>query len=116
MIEQREIQLQQENPDYLYRFVSLEQWQEIQLQNQVVNSSIDKDFIHLATKKQLNAVTQKFWNNKDHIILKLASKIVKKRLLYETNSGGTTRYYHLYEGHIPLDAVVEFSIVRGINN
>ncbi len=118
LIEQQEIQVQQENPspEYLYRIVSPEQWQESLLQNQVVNSSLDKDFIHLATEEQLTHIAQKFWNNKDHIILKLASKKLPGRLIYETNPGGTTLYYHLYEGNVPLDAVVEVSIVRAINN
>jgi uncharacterized protein (DUF952 family) len=111
LIEQKEIQVQQENssPEYLYRIVSIEQWQESLLQNQVVNSSLDKDFIHLATKEQLARIAQKFWNDKDHIILKLASKKLTGRLIYEANPGGTTLYYHLYEGNVPLDAVVEVS-------
>lgn len=118
LIEQKEIQEQQKNPipGYLYRIVSTEQWQVSLLQNQVVNSSLDKNFIHLATEEQLTHITQKFWNNKDHIILKLASKKLTGRLIYEVNPGGTTLYYHLYEGNVPLDAVVEVSIVRTINN
>lgn len=112
MIEQKETF----SPEYLYRIVSPEQWQESLLQNQVVNSSMDKDFIHLATKEQLTHITQKFWNNKDHIILKLDSKKLTGRLNYETNPGGTTKYYHLYEGNVPLDAVVEFCLIGAINN
>lgn len=118
LIEQKEVQVQQENPspEYLYRIVSPEQWQESLLQNQVVNSSIDDNFIHLATEEQLTHIAQKYWNNKDHIILKLASKKLPGRLIYETNPGGTTLYYHLYEANVPLDAVVDVSIVRAHNN
>ena len=118
LIEKKEIQVQQENsiPEYLYRIVSNEQWQESLLQNQVANSAFDKDFIHLATKEQLARIAEKFWNNKDHIILKLDSKKLTGRLVYEANPGGTTLYYHLYEGNVPLDAVVEVSIVRANNN
>lgn len=118
LIEQKEVQMQQENssPEYLYRIVSPEQWQESLHQNQVVNSSVDKDFIHLATEEQLARIAQKFWNNKDHIILKLASKKLTGRLVYEANPGGATLYYHLYDGKVPLDAVVEISRVPAINN
>ncbi len=118
LIEQKEVQMHQENssPEYLYRIVSTEQWEESLHQNQVVNSSIDKDFIHLATEEQLAHIAQKFWNNKDHIILKLASKKLTGRLVYEANPGGTTLYYHLYKGNVPLDAVVEVSKVHAINN
>lgn len=110
--------MQQENliPEHLYRIVSFEQWQESRLQNQVADSPIDHDFIHLATEQQLARITQKFWNNKDYIILKLSSKKLTGRLVYETNPGGTTRYYHLYEGSVPLNAIVEVSKVHTISN
>jgi uncharacterized protein (DUF952 family) len=110
--------MHQENssPEYLYRIVSTEQWGESLRQNQVVNSSIDKDFIHLATEEQLAHITQKFWNNRNHIIIKLASKKLAGRLVYEANPGGTTLYYHLYDGNVPLDAVVEISKIHAINN
>jgi uncharacterized protein (DUF952 family) len=118
MINQKEVQMHQENsnPDYLYRIVSTEQWEQSLHQNQVVNSSIDKDFIHLATEEQLAHIVQKFWNNKDHIILKLSSKKLTGRLVHEANPGGTTLYYHLYDKNVPLDAVVEISRVLAINN
>ena len=117
LIEQKAIQVHPNySHEYLYRIVSPEQWQESLLQNHVINSSIDKDFIHLATEEQLAGIIQKFWNNKDHIILKLAAKKLTGRLIYETNPGGTTLYYHLYEGNVPIDAVVEVSTVRATNN
>lgn len=96
-------------PEYLYKIVSPDQWQESQLQDHIVTSPIDKDFIHLATEEQLPHVIQKFWENKDYLVLKLSSKKLTGRLMYEANPGGTTLYYHLYEGSIPLDAVVEIS-------
>ena len=102
-------------PKYLYRIVSIEQWQKSLLKNQVVNSSLDKDFIHLATEEQLARIAQKFWGNKDHIILKLVSQKLTGRLIYETNPGGTTLYYHLYEGNVPLNSVIEVSIIRAVN-
>lgn len=109
LFDQKEIQMKQDHshPEFLYRVVSVEQWQQSQLKNEVVNSSLDKDFIHLATEEQLSHIVQKFWSNKNHIILKLASKKLKGRLIKETNPGGSTLYYHLYEGNVPLDAVVE---------
>jgi uncharacterized protein (DUF952 family) len=105
---QKEMQMNHENhtPQYLYKIVSPEEWQDSLLKNQVVTSPLDKNFIHLATENQLAHVVQKFWNDKSHIILKLDSKKMTGRLIYETNPGGTTQYYHLYEGKIPLDAVV----------
>lgn len=94
-------------PEYLYKVVSPEDWRKSQLQQEVVLSSIDVDFIHLAKEDQVAHVVQKFWGDRDCIILKLASKKLSGHLIYEKNPGGTTQYYHLYEGSIPLDAVVD---------
>lgn len=94
-------------PQYLYKILSPEDWQDSLLKNQVVISPLDTNFIHLATENQLAHVAQKFWKDKSYMILKLDPKKLEGRLIYETNPGGTTQYYHLYEGKIPLDAVIE---------
>lgn len=99
-------------PKNLYKIVSPEDWQKSQGQQVLETSSMDKDFIHLSTKEQLPHIAQKFWENKDHVILTLDTKKLKGRLIFETNPGGTTRYYHLYEGSIPFDAIVDASIIR----
>lgn len=106
---QKEIQMNDENhtPEYLYKIVSLEDWQQSLMKNEVVNSPLDEKFIHLATKEQLPHIAQKFWHGKNYMILKLDVKKIKGNLIYETNPGGTTKYYHLYKGIIPLDAVLE---------
>lgn len=112
--EPKVIPLNKENqtPKYLYRIVSLEEWQKSKKQKVVETSELDKNFIHLATKEQLPQIAQKFWKNKDYVILKLDTKKLTGRLVYEANPGGTTLYYHLYEGTIPLDAVVDASVIR----
>lgn len=110
------LMLNKSTPEYLYKIISHEKWQKSLLQNEVVRSSIDKEFIHLANEDQVNHVVQKFWNNTDYILLKLASKKLVGRLIYETNPGGSRQYYHLYEGTIPLEAVVDVTIVRVTNH
>jgi len=107
----KEMQMDDVNPvpEYLYKIASLEEWQESLRQKQVALSPLDKDFIHLATKEQVAHVLQKFWSNKSYKILKLDSRKLIGRLVYETNPGGTTQYYHLYQGKIPLDAVIDSS-------
>ena len=96
-----------DTPEHLYKIVSPEVWKNSQEHNQVMPSGLDDHFIHLATEEQVPHILQKFWNQKDHVILKLDSKKLIGRMVYETNPGGSTRYYHLYEGKIPLDAVLE---------
>lgn len=103
---------QNSDPEYLYKIISKEQWQESLLKNQIILSASDKDFIHLAKKDQIANIVQKFWNNMDHIILKLAAKNLMGHLVYETNPRGTTKYYHLYDGTIPLEAVKDVTIVH----
>lgn len=99
-------------PKYLYKIVSPEEWQKSKTQKILVTSPIDDNFIHLSTEEQLPHVAQKFWKDKDYIILTLDTKKLVGRLVHESNPGGTTLYYHLYEGEIPLDAVVNTSLVQ----
>jgi uncharacterized protein (DUF952 family) len=114
--ENQEVKMvQNSTPEYLYKIVSQEQWQKSLLRNEVVGSSIDDEFIHLAKEDQVDHVVKKFWSNMDYIVLKFASKKLVGRLIYEKNPGGSTEYYHLYEGNIPLDAVVDVTVVRVTN-
>lgn len=94
-------------PQYLYKVISPEAWQESQRQTRVVGTAIDTDFMHLAKSDQVDHVIQKFWKNQSYVILTLDPQKFEGRLIYEKNRGGTTYYYHLYDGKIPLSAVVE---------
>lgn len=94
-------------PEYLYKILSPKKWQESLQQKQVVLDSADNEFIHLSKEDQLSRITQKYWNAKDHVILKLSVDKLVGNLIFEANSGGENKYYHLYEGSIPLDAVLE---------
>lgn len=102
----------EETPQYLYKVVSPQQWQESQAQGTLIITGIDKEFIHLATEEQVPHVAQKFWKNQDYVILKLIPSKLQGRLVFEVNPGGTTKYYHLYEGKIPLDAVVDSKLFK----
>lgn len=103
---------EQINPEYLYKIVSQEQWQESLLRNEVMISPMDKDFIHLAKEDQVARVVQKFWSHMDYVVLKLISRKLPGRLIYEVNAGGNTKFYHLYEGSIPLEAVASTLLSR----
>lgn len=98
-------------PQYLYRIVSIADWQKSLVQSYVEPSQMDKEFIHLSTLEQLPNVAQKYWSDQQYMILKLDSKKLIGRLLYERNPGGVACYYHLYDGQIPLNAVVSVSTV-----
>lgn len=102
-------------PRYLYKIISKDEWQKSLVQNKIALSPLDDPFIHLAKEDQVAHVVQKFWNNKDHIILKLKTKKIVGRLIYENNPGGSTKYYHLYDGRIPIEAVEDITFVRANN-
>jgi|GEM_PF-4779860 len=40
-----------EQPEFLYKIVSSDDWQKSLSQKEIVHSVMDKDFIHLATKE-----------------------------------------------------------------
>jgi len=95
-------------PPYLYKVLSVEDWKESENRSSVKLSPADKKFIHLSTAEQLDKIIAKFWSgNKEFIVLKLNTSRLPGELRYEANPGGTNKYYHLYQGSIPLDAVEE---------
>jgi SEC-C motif-containing protein len=96
------------HPENLYKIVSLDDWAKSQKAAEIVRSSIDKAFVHLAREDQVAHVVDKFWSKSNvFILLKLSSDNLVGELRYETNPGGQTKYYHLYDGKIPLVAVVQ---------
>lgn len=96
-------------PQYLYKIISPKTWQNSQLQNVLETAPMDEEFIHLSTKEQLPGIIQKFWAGEDYLVLELDVTKIQGRLIHERNPGGSTFYYHLYEGSIPLDSVVQIS-------
>lgn len=94
--------------EHLYKILSKQNWLKSQEQGVVHLSEMDKEFIHLAMEDQLPRILDKFWKNeKEYVILKLDVSKLIGRLVLEANPGGETKYYHLYEGEIPLQAIVE---------
>ncbi len=93
----------------LYKVISKEHWELSQNKDRVVLDAMDDDFIHLATEEQLEKVIKKFWKGKkNYTVLKLDPRKLPGKLVFEANPGGTNKYYHLYDGWVPVDAVLEF--------
>ena len=94
-------------PHYLYKVLSVEDWKASQGSKQVKLSADDSAFIHLSTEEQLPRILEKYWVDVPHyVILKLDSSRLKGKLVLEANPGGSNRYWHLYDGSIPIDAIV----------
>lgn len=102
-----------QSPQYLYKILSLKNWQETQSKNSVQLPAEDEAFIHFSTEEQLERIVGKYWADvPQFVILKIDSRKLKGKLALEANPGGTTKYYHLYDGSIPSDSIVESKIVH----
>jgi len=99
-------------PKYLYIIVSPEVWEKSSEVGKLVLPSHHDPFIHLAKEDQVSHVTDKFWSDSDYYLLKIETDQLIGRLVYETNPGGSNRYYHLYDGEIPLEAISEVEFVQ----
>ncbi len=96
-------------PIYLYKIVSPEFWQQSQEAQTLLLTDQDRDFIHLSRDDQLERIIEKFWNlqGKPYIVLKLDVAALPGTLKFEANRPGGDKCYHLYNGRVPLEAVVE---------
>lgn len=95
-------------PVYLYKILSIRHWQASQGRKTIFLSSEDEAFIHFSTEDQLDKIINKYWADvPEFVVLKVETDKLEGRLVYEANPGGTTKYYHLYQGIIPFDAIVE---------
>lgn len=100
------------HPEFLYKVISIEKWKKSNTQEEVILSAMDTDFVHLATEEQLAHVIPKFWADaKQFVILKVDAKNLRGTLKYESNPGGSNKYYHLYDGAIPVAAIKEVTLL-----
>lgn len=101
-----------EPPAYLYKILSYRHWQATENRKTVVLPAEDNDFIHLSTEEQLNKIIAKYWSDvPQFVVLKIRTSELEGELKYEVNPGGSTKYYHLYQGFIPLSAIVESKVI-----
>lgn len=92
----------------LYKVLSLDNWQASEGKKELVLSISDNLFIHLSTKEQLDQIIDKYWADvESFFILKIDPNGLEGRLVFEANSGGSNKYYHLYEGSIPMESILE---------
>lgn len=100
-------------PAFLYKVVSAEDWKASQTAKVVKLPSTDSAFIHLAKFDQLDRVLTKYWADvPEFVVLKVDTTKLPGKLVFETNPGNTNKYYHLYNGSIPLDAVVDSKVFK----
>lgn len=101
-----------EDTRYLYKILSLRNWQATQTRTTVALSTDDDLFIHFSTEEQVEKIIEKYWSEAEQfVVLKIDRSRLEGRLVYETNVGKSTKYFHLYDGSIPCSAILESKIV-----
>jgi|SRR5579872_1775456 len=102
-------EMTEKGPTYLYKVLSMDDW--AKSCETVHLSSKDADFIHLSTEDQLDRIIEKYWAGaSEYIVLKIETAKLSGNLILEANPGGTNKYYHLYNGSIPLTAIIESKV------
>lgn len=97
---------------YLFKILSVENWQASADKKFIQLSAEDHDFIHFSLEDQLDRIVAKYWTHvPQFVILKIDGGKLPGKMVLEANPGGTNKYYHLYDGSIPLDAVIESRVV-----
>lgn len=91
-----------EVPRYLYKILSVENWNAST--DYVKLPEEDHAFIHFSTEDQLDRIISKYWVGKNYVVLKVDTRKLPGKMVYEANPGGTNKYYHLYNGSIPMKA------------
>ncbi len=101
---------------YLYKIVSKEHWQESQKQKVLSLSSDDDAFIHFSKEDQLQRICDKYWAHvPEYMVLKVDTAKLPGDMVFEANPGGTAKYYHLYNGSIPFEAVISSKVIKSKN-
>lgn len=109
--------MNQSNPKYLYKILSLENFRKSEEQENLFLHPDDKAFIHFSMEDQLPRIQEKYWSGvSECLVLTIdVSKLVGD-LVFEANPGGERKYYHLYDGRIRLNAISSKKIVMSIDD
>lgn len=92
-------------PDYLYLIMPKGEWEISDQQKELVIGAGHESFIHFSTQEQVGPIVNKYYIGIDYVVLKVETQKIEGRLVFEANRGGSSKYFHLYEGKIPFDAV-----------
>jgi uncharacterized protein (DUF952 family) len=107
------IEQPREKPLFLYKITSMENWKKSADLKYLKLAKEDEAYIHLALKGQLGKIIEKYWNTRESfVVLKLEVCMLEGQLILEKNPGGVNKYYHLYQGSIPMGSIVEIELFK----
>ena len=100
-------------PNFLYKILSIENWEESQKGHRLKVDLSEDAFIHLSMEDQLGRIASKYWKDIDrYVILTINPEYLVGRLVFEANPGGSVKYYHLYNGFIPIESIAKSQIIE----
>jgi len=100
-------------PARLYKILTTSQWESSKNRSEVLLSKSDQEFIHLAEGEQVNRIISKFFAEESEVVvLELDVSLLEGNLVKEKNPGGSTEYFHLYDGSIPVKSVLYRSVQK----
>lgn len=112
-----EQKMEETTPLYLYKVLSDADWKRSQGSPSIKLPAADEAFIHFSKEDQLDRLLTKYWADEaEYVILKIDTSKLKGNMAFESNPGSSSKYYHLYNGSIPMDAIVETKIVCQVLN
>lgn len=96
---------------YVYKILACSDWQESKKLGYIKPLALDTNFMHLCTHEQIDQIIDKFWQHETSlVIVKIDPSKILGNLIYEANPGGTTKYFHLYAGKIPLNSIIDIDL------
>lgn len=92
----------------LYKIISLEQWELSKGQDKLSSSKADQDFIHLCEGHQIEGVIKRHYAGHTALIIaQIDGEKLPGRLLHEFVNGVGEHFFHLYDGYIPMNAIIK---------
>lgn len=71
-------------------------------------SDMDSEFIHFVEKNDIDRIIKTYFSDKPYVmVLTIDPAALTGQLVKEVNPGGTKKYYHLYNGSVPMTAIIE---------
>src|ERR1700722_5890836 len=85
--------MQEQIPQYLYKVLSVENWEASQNTDSLKLSMDDNAFIHFSRDDQLERITSKYRSKAfQYIVLKVDTAKLPGKMVFESNPGSTTKY------------------------
>ena len=93
--------------NFVYRILNLEEWLDFKKKKVFSGNYLDKrsGYIHLSTKHQVRKTIDIYFKEKKIVILKIETKKLKKKIVWEISRGGE-KFPHLYD-KLSIENIVE---------